>query len=165
MESWELVSLSTRVAPLKFVFFLFPCYMRFSMVLLTYLLTIYPTLTDDFVELKSLYQGIYLIIFLLLFYYSYPKFTPLLSPALPTHAPTINHHPVVHVNGSFVPVCWLEISPHFPLDLHPSTSLDTVSLFFVTMPLFYFACLLCSLGPSYMWVYMVFVFYNLAYFT
>ena len=45
----------------------------------------------------------------------------------PTHSPThpVNPHPVVHVQWSFIPVCWLDPSPSFlPYPPTPSPALS-----------------------------------------
>ena len=84
----------------------------------------------------------------------FPFFPSLFSPS-PTF--TVSPHTIVHVYGSFTHVLWL-VPPfsfhHYP---SPSSPLDPVSLFHISMPLVLF----CSLHSSYKWDHMVFVFHQL----
>ena len=54
-----------------------------------------------------------------LFYCSCPNFPPLPSSILSTSAPTVHHHSVVHVCGSFIHVLWLIPSPFFTIPFLP----------------------------------------------
>ena len=88
------------------------------------------------------------------------QFCPLCPP--PTHhtpTPTVNPHTVVHAHGSFIHVLWLVPSPsfHHHPPLLPASHCQSVTRF---MPVVLF----CSLGSSYRWDHIVFVFHWLAYF-
>ena len=83
--------------------------------------------------------------FLLVFYYSCPNFPPLPSSTHPISTPTVNPHPIVHIHGSFIRVLEIVPSPSFRSYLPPTSPLQTVSLFYVSMPVVLF----CSLDSSF----------------
>ena len=116
-------------------------------------------------------NGFYIFCFLKIFIVirlQLSQFSPLCPPLpSPFPTPTINPHMAVHVHGSFIHVLWLDPSPsfhHYPL---PPSPLVAFSLFPVSMPRVLFCSLMYfySLGSSYMWAHMVFVFHHPAYFT
>ena len=104
---------------------------------------------------------------LLLFSHSCPHFSPIAFHC-PAHSSSPTLNPRSHGAHPWVPhMCSLTCPfPFFPPISHPPLPLWPLSvLYFHVFRSLLFTCLFYWLGSTYMWDYMVFVFYHLAYFT